>query len=1110
MKMLSLNICFFLFFAVQLFAQDPSFSSSNLPIIKITTNGLITANSRVSGNMEIIYNEDGARNYVSASADHYSGRIEIELHGQSSLSFDKKSYRFETQDSIGENDNVSLLGLPKENDWILYAPYSDKTLMRNALAYTLASQINDYAPRIKYCEIVVNGEYRGVYILTEKIKRDKNRVNISELEPQQLSEPEISGGYIFKKDKIDAGDNIIYLDRGVELVITEPDKDDIAPEQTNWLKSYLNSFDNALTSNSNYQDYIDLQSFVDNFLMVELSKNIDGLRLSTYFYKDRNGKVIAGPVWDYNLAWGNADYNYGWTASGWYYETILWDNNWVLELLKKPEFNQLCIDRWQELRKSVFTTNNIYTLIEEWEDLLGEAQQRNFAKFDILGIYVWPNPGYPESGNFGFDAPKSGAPTTWQGEIDFMKSFIDERLKWMDNEFGVSFTDVTVDVNNPDWGQVLYNNKVIASETYLGSYTDGALITLRAEAKPGYKFVEWVETSSDVINTNFINTGARWKYLDNGSDQGTAWRLSNFDDSAWQEGTAELGYGDNDESTVVSYGPDAQNKYVTTYFRTQFNVTDSDLYTNLNLYLLRDDGAVAYLNGFEILRSNMPETGVYYNTYASEFVDGANEKAFFHFEIDPQYLFKGENIIAVEIHQQNATSSDISFDLSLSGTGYNPDGNSSVISSNEKLSYLPTGGVTRIKAVFAPVASFSGLVINEIYYNALQETDAKFIELCNTSNELIDFSGYAISGVIDFVFPDGTGLAPGAFAVLSDDSLKYTGSGFSVFQWEGGDLSDNGGLIKIQDLSGATLDSVTYGNTIPWPQIEAADYRSLELKQTNLDNALGENWQKSTVAGGSPGKANRRSIEGLVINEFLSSNENVNTDEYGDHDDWIELYNAGTTAVDAGGLYLSDKAENPRLWKIADISPYTTTIKPDSFLVIWADEDSSQGILHGGFQLSKSGEAIILSQIVDGEIQILDSLSFPAQQTDVSMGREPDGSVNWTFFTNPTPGSKNLVTGLRNDAILIKSFTLEQNYPNPFNPVTTINYTVGLTAKGPADVSLVVFDILGREIETLVDRKQTSGSYSVQFNASELPSGIYIYRLKTDKYEHSKKMLFLK
>jgi len=410
------------------------FVSSNLPVIVINTDGQeIVYEPKITSTMGIVNNPEGQRNYVSGPYNEYSGMIGIEIRGQTSRGFDKKSFGLETRDSIGENLNIPLLGLPRENDWVLYGPESDKTLMRNALTYTLAGQLGRYAPRVRFCELVLNGEYQGVYVFTEKIKRDNDRIDITEMVPEDINEPEVTGGYIFKQDKINEGDNIIALSRGLELIITEPKIDSILPEQTNWLINHLNEFEDVLYSGGNYSKYIDLTSFVDNFLMVELTKNIDGYRLSTYFHKDRNGKIVAAPVWDYNLSLGNADYSYGWTAEGWYWPIIQsWNKNWWMILNEEPNFQDLCKTRWTNLRSTVLSETHIFSLIDEWTELLTEAQQRNFVTYPILGTYIWPNPGFPESGSFGYDSPTTGGPTTWAEDLEQMKAFISSRLVWMD------------------------------------------------------------------------------------------------------------------------------------------------------------------------------------------------------------------------------------------------------------------------------------------------------------------------------------------------------------------------------------------------------------------------------------------------------------------------------------------------------------------------------------------------------------------------------------------------------------------------------------------------------------------------------------------------------
>jgi chitodextrinase len=162
-----------------------------------------------------------------------------------------------------------------------------------------------------------------------------------------------------------------------------------------------------------------------------------------------------------------------------------------------------------------------------------------------------------------------------------------------------------------------------------------------------------------------IVAGSDWRYLDNGTDQGTAWRANGFDDAAWPDGNAQLGYGEGDELTTVGFGPNANSKYLTTYFRRTFNVSNPTLVTSLGLRLLRDDGAVVYLNGIEVARSNMPAGTITSNTFAAASVDGAAEATFFPSTFGPGALVAGTNTIAVEVHQNARSSSDLSFDLAL-------------------------------------------------------------------------------------------------------------------------------------------------------------------------------------------------------------------------------------------------------------------------------------------------------------------------------------------------------------------------------------------------------------------------------------------------------------
>ena len=275
-------------------------TSSNLPIIIINTNGLTIPydDPRIVADMGVIYNEQGERNNISDPFNNYSGKISIEIRGASSAGWSKKSYGIETQNLDGSNNNVSLLGMPEENDWILYASYYDRSFLRNVLTFKLANEMGWYASRTKYCELVLNGEYKGIYVLMEKIKRDKNRVNISKLNPDEISGDDVTGGYIIKVDKEGwkPGIDSEYppysgATQTIRYQFHYPDADEIVEEQVNYLSGFLGTFEYVLAGNnyadniSGYPRYLNVESFADYYILNEFSKNVDGYRLSAYLYK---------------------------------------------------------------------------------------------------------------------------------------------------------------------------------------------------------------------------------------------------------------------------------------------------------------------------------------------------------------------------------------------------------------------------------------------------------------------------------------------------------------------------------------------------------------------------------------------------------------------------------------------------------------------------------------------------------------------------------------------------------------------------------------------------------------------------------------------------------
>jgi len=417
--------------------------SSNLPIVIINTNGqVIPDEPKIEVDMGIIYNGPGQINHITDNYNDYDGVVGIELRGSTSMSFPKKSYTFETRDTTGNNLNVSLIDFPEENDWILYAPYSDKSLMRNVLIYQLSNNMGRYASRTRYCELMLNGEYVGVYVLMEKIKQDENRVNIANLTSNDTIGDELTGGYIVKLDRHN-GDGWYskYNDHNY-YEYYYPDDDDILDCQKQYIESYFTDFEDLMFGMSHgemstYNDIINVSSFVDHLIINEFAKNIDAYRLSSYFSKDKgsnDGRLNAGPVWDFNISLGNCNYYFGYEVTDW----IIGDTTyygyqpfWWIKLFNNSGFNQQLVARWYELREGALHIDSIFALIDSNAIFLDEAKERNFTKWNILGTGVWPNYFVGE---------------THEEEIDYLKSWIAGRIEWIDESLG--YNEIIEDTAN--------------------------------------------------------------------------------------------------------------------------------------------------------------------------------------------------------------------------------------------------------------------------------------------------------------------------------------------------------------------------------------------------------------------------------------------------------------------------------------------------------------------------------------------------------------------------------------------------------------------------------------------------------------------------------------
>lgn len=454
--------------------------NSNLPILIISTSGRAVAanipagSPRTRGSLAVMDTFRG-RSSITGDAD-YIGLAEFEIFGQTSAGFTKRPYNIEMQDDFGGDKSVSLLGFPADADWKLRNPWSDKCLMNDFLAAELFEQMGNYSTRRRMVEVFVDttggkltypGDYSGVHCFLEKIEQGDDRVNVEELTPDHTTEPEISGGYVWKKDKppADGSPEATFSTTGGAGLSAqtfrwhEPKPRDLTLVQSNWIRNHLIRFEQALyatdwlirTGTNHYSYYADLDSFVDQQWIVEFPKQIDGYRISNYMHKDRNGKIKMAPIWDWNLSFGNANYLEGGFTNGWYWALASeFDHmGWLRRPLTggsaptgtagDPMYIQKLIDRWGVLRTNVMNGDRVVARIDEIATLLSEAAARNYFKYNnLLGVELWPNPNGAFNGN---PAPPRAwdvnyvTPNTYAGIIAEMKKWTRGRFNWIDGQF---------------------------------------------------------------------------------------------------------------------------------------------------------------------------------------------------------------------------------------------------------------------------------------------------------------------------------------------------------------------------------------------------------------------------------------------------------------------------------------------------------------------------------------------------------------------------------------------------------------------------------------------------------------------------------------------------
>ncbi len=460
------------------FTDPVNFEDFNIPLIMINTNGQnIIQNTKITANMKIVNNLSGINN-LTDSVFEYNGNVGIEIRGNTSAGFPKKSYSVETRLEDGTNNNVSLLGMPKENDWVFHGPYPDKSLMRNVLAYHLGNLTGKWSPRTRFFELYLNGTYQGVYVLVEKIKIDKNRCNLSTLKATDISGDDVTGGYVLKIDRPEATDvdGVDYwispyrawtnLQQRVFFLFQDPDGETLKPEQFNYIKNHITKFEDAMYSDNytdkvnGYYPMVDFNSFIDYYIISELSRNLDGYRISTFIHKNKDskgGKITMGPYWDYDICFGNANFFSAGQTEGWIidgmgdadqYAMPFWWQKFRLD----PFFNDQLKKRWNVWTDKYINNTYLNHVIDSCANQLADAQKRNFQTWNILNTYLWPN-------NY--------VGGTYANEISYLKNWLSNRITWMNSQIQAiqDLPDGLVQENLP-MDIVTYPNPFVSQITF--------------------------------------------------------------------------------------------------------------------------------------------------------------------------------------------------------------------------------------------------------------------------------------------------------------------------------------------------------------------------------------------------------------------------------------------------------------------------------------------------------------------------------------------------------------------------------------------------------------------------------------------------------------------
>jgi hypothetical protein len=874
---------------------------------------------------------------ITSPITNWQGRGGTHVRGDSSSGFAQKSYAWETWDNLDNDKDAALLDLPAESDWALYGPFTDKTFIRNLVTYTkmreLHGDADGFAMRTRMVEVIFNmdpgqavsyNDYRGVYILMERIKRSKDRMNIAKLTDQVTDPALITGGYIFRRDRVSA-DGTTLLPVGMNSHTPGV----LNAAQTTYLSNYINAFNNALNGPNftdpvlGYAPYIDVNSFIENWWFVEITKQIDGYRLSTYFTKDRGGKITATPIWDYNLSLGNAYYAVGDQYAGWYWN--LGDTYWWARLRQDPAYELKNWDRYWEMRRTIFNTASLQNSMDQYKlmatngsttpvsnnfvltagqsSTMENAAQRHYRKYPVLGTYLWPNAGGPPNEAATLTPRPWEINTTYQSEVDWMKTWIGQRLNWIDDQNFPSGSTVIYrpPVVNPGPGSVPVSSQINISRyagTPPGGYSYAAGGTLYytldgTDPSVGAAFPTETELISGASNACrwLVPSAANGGFTLTAGAGAQQWTnyTAPVNDANWTAATTGIGYdvGEGNYTTLISAsgntGTQMQNINATCYVRVPFTIADAATLAainTLNLGMKYDDGFIAYINGVKVAGANDTDGSVTTDPSTALSPVARDEGAAVNFETfnissaGIPALRVGSNMLAIHcLNGVNNTSSDLLMVPKLTwlpvntstGGGIVYTGSITLNNSATLKTRLLSNGIwspltTNTYVVDAVPASATNLVISEIHYHPTGATlaevaagftsarDFEFIELLNVSTQNVDLSNCAFTDGITYGFgsanPAALTLAPGGRAIIVANLAAFisrngNNPAVRILGEFSGSLNNAGETVTLLAASASVIASFTYLTSEPWPVDADGPGYSLLLNNPAANPAYG-------------------------------------------------------------------------------------------------------------------------------------------------------------------------------------------------------------------------------------------------------------------------------